>query len=584
MKKTITAKIVLTIFLCFATTSESIEIVPTYTGFNANQQSVIGDAINHWTTMVGGGPINLDFIADNTVGLASTSNWATNAAGTPISADIRVNTAAYNWTTGPPALGQIDAMRGMMHEVNHAIGWTVNLADFGTNVTTVGGNRFYDLNHNGTFQGGADFDLFDSPAAGTHATDGSGDLMERFAPTSVRRFPTYQHAGVLTDAFGYDVMINGLGGPAGYGDLAMGRNDDGSSDRLDLPFEINFYGNTYDQFWVNNNGNVSFSSSLSQYTPVPFPVANQPMIAPFWGDVDTRPAGGGEVYVASPSEDVAIVTWDNVGFYSNNTNPTNDFQMVLRNRDDIAPGDFDIEFRYDRLDWTTGQASGGNAAGLGGTPAQAGYDAGDLTNFLSLPGSGTAAVLNLEHTTNTPPNVDIEGLWVFAVRGGNPPGTTSDNPLMPVVVDDDWRFDFNIGNIDDPVFIDPLVAIGYDYIVDSGPYFASVLLPIMGDNSYDLWQWGGAAWFDPSIVITGGAWYDFVAPVDRFRILGIEESLGLDPLDPTAFVTGLKFASLGVVTMTMTPIVVPVPTSVLLCGIGLGFSSWRLKRKKNKQL
>ena len=36
-------------------------------------------------------------------------------------------------------------------------------------------------------------------------------------------------------------LESGLGGTAGYGDLAMAPNDDGSSNLLNLPFNINFF-------------------------------------------------------------------------------------------------------------------------------------------------------------------------------------------------------------------------------------------------------------------------------------------------------------------------------------------------------
>ena len=62
------------------------------------------------------------------------------------------------------------------------------------------------------------------------------------------------------------------------------------------------------------------------------------------------------------------------------------------------------------IQWTTGDASGGTN-GLGGTPAQGGFNAGDGERFFSIPGSQTAAILNIYNTSN----VGIPGLWTFRV-------------------------------------------------------------------------------------------------------------------------------------------------------------------------
>ncbi len=369
-------------------------------------------------------------------------------------------------------------------------------------------------------------------------------------------------------------LIAGLGGDADFGELAMTANDDGSSNSISLPFEINFYGNNYNSFFINNNGNISFNSGLSSFTPSPFPISNQPMIAPYWADVDTR--GTGAVYVGAANEDTVVVTWNNVGYYSQQTNLTNNFQLVMRNQNN---GDFDIEFRYDELNWTTGDASGGSN-GLGGTPAQAGFDAGDGSNYFVLPGSFSDSVLALADTTNVAGAED--GLWSFAIRNGTTPGETPDNPLLPIAVEDSFVFEFGV-ELEQTVFIDPLVAIGYDYEITSGPNFASVLLPTgFGDDLFDLYQWNGSD-YEFLSQLAGGVEYNFGQSVDRFRILGIEPGLGLDPSDPTAFVTGLTFDSNGVVQMTQTPITfetdpssqVPVPSSLALILIGLGIASIR---------
>lgn len=377
-----------------------------------------------------------------------------------------------------------------------------------------------------------------------------------------------------------------------FGELAMSKNDDGSSTSLTLPFDINFYGTSYTSFFVNNNGNISFNRAVSGFTPTPFPVAEQPMIAPFWADVDTRCVTCGEVYVGSANAETVIVTWNNVGFYSNNDSPTNNFQLVLRDMEATTgqTGDFDIEFRYDRLAWTTGEASGGDANGLGGTPAQAGFDAGDETNFFALPGSFTADVLNLQNTSNV--SSADPGLWSFSIRQGSTPGETPDNPLQPVVLPDDpsFHFDFNVGDITEQIFIDPPVAIGYDYEIQSGTNtITSVQLPDFGDGMYDLWLWDGAQFVDSLTDIAAGDQY-FFAPggVTRFSIRGIEASEMLDPANPLAFVTALTFSETGPVSMTQTPVVIDVPTngvpepaSFALFGIGaFGLVAARRRIKK----
>lgn len=365
-------------------------------------------------------------------------------------------------------------------------------------------------------------------------------------------------------------LLDGFGGSAGYGELAMLPNDDGSSNQINLPFAINFFGNSYDQFYINNNGNITFNGSVSTYTPNAFPISSQPMIAPYWGDVDTR--GTGAVYVAAPNTDTVVITWNNVGYFSSHTDKVNNFQLILTNRADTGAGNFDVTFRYDQLEWTTGDASGGSG-GLGGTPAQAGYDAGNGVNFFTLPGSRTADVLMLADTSNV--SLTTPGLWSFAIRdGGLPDGSTSDNPLLPVVTDNGFQFDFDVV-LNQQVFIDPLVAVGYDYIVDAGPDFASVLIPAtsLADTVFELIVEG------LSFTLNTDTAFDFVAElghgVSSFRIQGIDPNEALDPTDTTAFVTGLTFTSAGSVSMRQVPVTlntdpsqVPLPGSLALMAIG----------------
>jgi hypothetical protein len=224
-------------------------------------------------------------------------------------------------------------------------------------------------------------------------------------------------------------LIRGLGGPAGFGTNELHYNDDGSSSEINVsaafPFSLRFFGRTFNSLYVNNNGNITFGGPLSTYTPRAFPVANQRMIAPFWGDVDTRgmgrPARNGVYWDIRPGQ--FTVTWYRVGYFNTRDDLQNSFQMILRPAPVCGNGDFDVEFRYEQCQWTTGDASGG-MNGLGGTPAQAGFDAGDSRNFFALPGSLTMRILDLCTTSN----VGEPGVWRFQIRGGELPCLGSGEP------------------------------------------------------------------------------------------------------------------------------------------------------------
>ena len=218
------------------------------------------------------------------------------------------------------------------------------------------------------------------------------------------------------------------------GGSTLSRNDDGSSSFIDLSNiflnGLNFYGTTYNGLYVNNNGNVTFGSPLSTYTPGAIGAgSNLHIIAPFWADVDTRlipatterpnPPENGQVHWnLDPVHGSFTATWLNVGYYStqatNYVHKPNSFQLQLI---DQGSGDFEIIFRYDTINWTTGNASGGTN-GLGGTPARAGFTAGTgiYGQYYELPQSGNqGGMLGLPDTDG---NLGGHGVWQFRVSNG----------------------------------------------------------------------------------------------------------------------------------------------------------------------
>lgn len=235
-------------------------------------------------------------------------------------------------------------------------------------------------------------------------------------------------------------LINGLGGEAGFGENYVSRNDDSYTSAIDIrsvfPNGLNFFGTVWERIYVNNNGNITFTNGLSSYTPGVIGTGfTSPIIAPFWADVDTRgsssssapiaegyvtPTPGGNSagtnltwYDLDPATGTITVTWDDVGYYSRYTDKLNAFQLQLKS---TGGGNFDMIFRYEDINWTTGDASGGTN-GLGGSVARAGFSAGDGRNYYEFYFSGNQNfMLNLEN--NILAGSSEPGVWQFSVRDG----------------------------------------------------------------------------------------------------------------------------------------------------------------------
>jgi MYXO-CTERM domain-containing protein len=272
-------------------------------------------------------------------------------------------------------------------------------------------------------------------------------------------------------------LVTGLGGTNGFGTGCMPPNDDGTwpdNGGLDItaafPSGLKFYGGTYTSVYINTNGNISFSGALSTFTPNAFPGAPQPMIAPYWADVDTRSTtdsvdscdqypGGGSFPMGTvctnppPTSNLVqwsiapgqfVVTWYKVGFFSCHTTPVMSFQLILTAAPSCgggaSPTDFSIEFRYAECGWEAGDASGGAngfcaagtvASGLC-TPAQAGFDPGlplPDTGYASLPMSLESGISSeLCNESNLTPAVP--GDWKFNVVGGSIQCPTAGQPCQ----------------------------------------------------------------------------------------------------------------------------------------------------------
>ncbi|HYI02678.1 choice-of-anchor A family protein [Hyalangium sp.] len=217
--------------------------------------------------------------------------------------------------------------------------------------------------------------------------------------------------------------------------LSLPPNDDSSTSAVALPFELNFFGTTYSNFFINNNGNVTFDAPMRTWTPFQLTANTPPIIAAFLADVDTRTSGGGNpvsgltTYSENPisyeGHRAFCISWVDVGYFSQHTDKLNTFQLLLVERADTGPGDFDIVLNYSRILWETGDASQGHG-GFGGTPAGAGFSAGngDPAAFFQFPGSlVTQGLLDSNPETglvHNSRNSPLLGRYVFNVRNGHP--------------------------------------------------------------------------------------------------------------------------------------------------------------------
>ena len=114
----------------------------------------------------------------------------------------------------------------------------------------------------------------------------------------------------------------------------------------------------------------------------------EPILAPFFADVDTRNPGPRTWSPTAPPPDGThfCVNWVNVGYYEEHVEKRISAQLVVTRRNDVSPGAVDLTYNYGSIQWETGDASDGSY-GIGGKPVRVGYATGEGT-VLELAGSG----------------------------------------------------------------------------------------------------------------------------------------------------------------------------------------------------
>ncbi|XP_073670305.1 sushi, nidogen and EGF-like domain-containing protein 1 [Paramisgurnus dabryanus] len=136
----------------------------------------------------------------------------------------------------------------------------------------------------------------------------------------------------------------------GVGDTQNECSDDGSSALIYLLQPFIFFGHTYNQIYVNNNGHLTFDQPWDSYSPYSFPGhGGKDIIAPFWTDLNNCENGvisyqqytSGDVLTQATQDInqyfpdlsfsaswVFVATWDRVAYFSYSGTETS-FQVVL---------------------------------------------------------------------------------------------------------------------------------------------------------------------------------------------------------------------------------------------------------------
>ena len=201
---------------------------------------------------------------------------------------------------------------------------------------------------------------------------------------------------------------------------------------------------------MNNNGDLSFTNSFSSYTPQAFPIST-PLIAPFWTDLYTGYFGSLWYRVTADSDiiqrvreelasafpeltafsatEVLIATWDHVGYCCDEDSPVRLYKYVTLCNCHAMLTIVCFFASFFCLQTVTFQCilatdgtnsfvfflyGDGEINSYFSRRAQVGLNAGNGVDFISVNGSLTSSIFNIDQDSN----VGCPGVFVFQVNGG----------------------------------------------------------------------------------------------------------------------------------------------------------------------
>jgi len=203
-----------------------------------------------------------------------------------------------------------------------------------------------------------------------------------------------------------------------------------------LDFSLSIFGTTYDSYYINENGSISFGGAFGGRPGNSDPtMAGIPIFAPFFADVDSTlsPFGGSIAYGFFPEINGIAITWSSMGpLGSVDPGQRQDLQIVIIDISSTTgnAGDFRLEFNYaggsEGMIWETGNDDGGTD-GLGGNSARVGFWDGFGLGY-EIDGSGINGALLGVDCEGNPTALDCNN-YFYEFRGGTP-FTLDGTPLV----------------------------------------------------------------------------------------------------------------------------------------------------------
>ena len=253
-------------------------------------------------------------------------------------------------------------------------------------------------------------------------------------------------------------------------------DQEGSSDPIPLGFSVNFFGHEHSTTYINSNGSVSFGAALGPFVPLELSELGAPVIAPFHGHVlasfygptflvnyGTGEVDGHRAFQATwpgappfatcnsppppPQSDAESGANQPLqSFDGGEGGPSNTFQVVLVDRSDVSPGDFDIEFNFESIEWDISDDC------VTQEVSRVGYSDGTGPDGVSfeLEGSGVRGGLvdqnDLTGLANNARDASRLGRFAFEVRGGIAQAAKPDSDRDGVI--DEIDNCFSVPNVD----------------------------------------------------------------------------------------------------------------------------------------